>query len=55
MIGNKIADAVAKVWNNDKLTANQPSKFGTKSWVEINYYEKYKTGSQIRYKTMMLK
>ena len=38
-------------------TPNQPSKFRTKSWVEINNYacEMYNTNSQIKFKTSMLK
>ena len=36
---------------------NQPSKFGTKKWVEINddVRERYNTNSQIKFKTSMLK
>ena len=32
---------------------NQPSKFGTKKWVEINddVRERYNTNSQIKFKT----
>ena len=38
-------------------TSNQPSKFRTKNWVEINdeSREGYNTGSHIRFKTAMLK
>ena len=38
-------------------TSNQPSKFGTKTWVEINdkSREGYKFDSQIKFKTIMLK
>ena len=38
-------------------TPNQPTKFRTKNWVEINddSWGKYKTNSQINFKTMMLK
>ena len=37
--------------------SNQPSKFRTKNWVEINdeSREGYNTGSHIRFKTAMLK
>ena len=36
---------------------NQPSKFRTKNWVEVNYDARgtYNTNSQIKYKTSMLK
>ena len=36
---------------------NQPSKFRTKNWVEINDESRgtYKTGAQIKFKTTMLK
>ena len=36
---------------------NQPSKFGTKNWVEINDdpWGMYNTNSQIKFKTSMLK
>ena len=38
-------------------TPNQPSKFRTKNWVEINddWRGTYDTNSQIKFKTMMLK
>ena len=38
-------------------TSNQPSKFRTKPWVEINdeSRENYNTNSQIKFKTTMLK
>ena len=38
-------------------TLNQPSKFATKNWVEINYYScgMHKANSQIKLKTSMLK
>ena len=38
-------------------TPNQPSKFWTKNWVEINDDSRgtYNTNSQIKFKTMMLK
>ena len=37
-------------------TPNQPPKFGTKNWVEINDSSgTYKTNSHIKFKTKMLK
>ena len=38
-------------------TSNQPSKFRTKKWVEINDESRgtYNTNSQIKFKTRMLK
>ena len=38
-------------------TANQPSKFKTKNWVEINdwSYRAYRTGSPIKFETSMIK
>ena len=38
-------------------TPNQPTKFRTKSWVEINDEERetYNTNSQIKFKTSMLR
>ena len=38
-------------------TLNQPSKFRTKKWIEINYQSKgvYNTISEVRFKTTMLK
>ena len=38
-------------------TPNQPSKFRTKNWVEINddLRGTYNTSSQIKFKTLMLK
>ena len=38
-------------------TSNQPSTFRTKNWVEINdgSYEIYSTGSQIKFKTSMIR
>ena len=38
-------------------TANQPAKFRTKNWVEINddSHENYNTNSQIKFKISMLK
>ena len=40
-----------------KNTPNQPTKFRTKNWVEINDDSRgtYNTNSQIRYKTSMLR
>ena len=38
-------------------TSNQPTKFRTKNWVEINddAHGTYSTNSQIKFKTSMLK
>ena len=38
-------------------TPNQPIKFGTKNWIEINgeTYETYNTNSQIKFKPLMLR
>ena len=38
-------------------TLNQPSKFKTKNWVEINdgSHRGYSTGSQIKFKTSMIR
>ena len=38
-------------------TPNQPTKFRTKNWVEINDYARgtYNTNNQIKFKTAMLK
>ena len=38
-------------------TSNQPSKFRTKNWIEINHQSRgtYNTNSDIRFKTTMLK
>ena len=38
-------------------TPNQPTKFRTKNWVEINYEQRgtYNTYSQIKFKTSMLR
>ena len=38
-------------------TPNQPNKFRTKNWVEINYEScgTYNTNSQIKFKTSMLR
>ena len=38
-------------------TPNQPTKFRTKTWVEINNDSrgKYNTNSQIKFKTLMLR
>ena len=46
-----------KVINLLDNTPNQPSKFRTKNWVEINDYSHrmYNTYSQIKFKTTMLK
>ena len=44
-----------KIINLLDSTPNQPSKFRTKNWVEINddALETYNTNSQIRFKTSM--
>ena len=41
----------------DDNTSNEPSKFRTKNWVEINDESKetYNVNSQIKFKTTMLK
>ena len=46
-----------KIANLIDDTPNQPSKFRTKNWVEINYKSRgaYNVGSQIKFKTTMLK
>ena len=46
-----------KIINSLKNTSNQPTKFRTKNWVEINDESggTYNTNSQIRFKTSMLK
>ena len=46
-----------KIANLTDDASNQPSKFRTKNWVEINYElrGKYNVNSQIRFKTTMLK
>ena len=46
-----------KVTNLLDNTPNQPSKFMTKNWAETNYgsYGTYNTGSQIKFKTLMLR
>ena len=46
-----------KIANLIDDTSNQPSKFRTKNWVEINDESrgKYNVGSQINFKTTMLK
>ena len=49
-------------WNHQKKIhisrkkANQPSKFRTKNWIEINYESRgaYNTNAQIKFKTTML-
>ena len=45
-----------KIMNLLDNTPDQPSKFGTKNWVEINdeSKESYGTGSDIKFKTTML-
>ena len=46
-----------KVANLIDDTSNQPSKFGTRNWVDINDKSRgtYNAGSQIKFKTTMLK
>ena len=46
-----------KIANLIDDTSNQPSKFRTKNWVEINDESKgtYNVNSQIKFKTKMLK
>ena len=38
-------------------TLNEPSKFKSKNWIEINdgSHRAYSTGSQIKFKTLMIK
>ena len=62
MIGNKIANRITKFskhpkQNNLFLFPNQPTKFWTKNWVEINddVHGMYKENSQIKFKTSMVK
>ena len=62
MIGNKIANRITKLskhsqQNNLFLFPNQPTKFWTKNWVEINddVHGMYKENSQIKFKTSMVK
>ena len=45
-----------KIANSIDHTSNQPSKFRTKTWVEINdeSRETYNVDSQIKFKTTML-
>ena len=46
-----------KIINLLDNTPNQPSKFRTKNWVEINddYFGTYNSSRQIKFKTMMFK
>ena len=46
-----------KIANLIEDTSNQPSKFRTKNWVEINYESRgaYNANSQIKFKTTMFK
>ena len=46
-----------KIANQLDNTSNQPSKFRTKNWVEINDESRrgYATGSDIKFKTTMLR
>ena len=53
---NSIIMEYQKIINLLNNTTNQPTKFWTKNWVEINNesHGTYKTNSQIRFKTAML-
>ena len=46
-----------KIINLLENTPNQPSKFRTKSWVEVNYEScgTYNVNNQIKFKTSMLR
>ena len=46
-----------KIINLLDNTSNQPTKFRTKKWIEINDEERgiYNTNSQIKFKTSMLR
>ena len=46
-----------KIINLPENTPNQPSKFRTKKWVEVNdeSRRKYNVNSQIKFKTSMLR
>ena len=46
-----------KLTNLLDITPNQPTKFRTKNWLEINddSREMYNTNSQIKFKTSMLR
>ena len=46
-----------KIINLPENTPNQPSKFRTKKWVEVNdeLRRKYNVNSQIKFKTSMLR
>ena len=46
---------IANLWDNN--LSNQPSKFRTKNWIEINDESKksYKDNSDVRFKTTMLR
>ena len=46
-----------KIINSLENTPNQPTKFRTKNWVEINddSHRTYNTNSQIKFKTSLLK
>ena len=48
---------IKKIGNLLDNTSNQPSKFRTKNWVEINdeSRRKYDAGSNIKFKTTMLR
>ena len=54
---NSIIMQYQKIINLLDNTQNQPTKFRTKNWVEINdeAHETYNTKSQIRFKTSMLR
>ena len=46
-----------KIINLLENTPNQPTKFRTKNWIEINDYSRgaYNSNSQIKFKTFMLR
>ena len=50
---------IAKLFDNEValIASNQPSKFRTRNWVEINDESRggYTTGSDIKFKTTMLR
>ena len=50
-------NGISKIANLLDNTPDQPSRFRTKSWVEINdeSKESYNTGSDIKFKTSMLR
>ena len=54
---NSIVIGYQKVINLLDNTLNQPTKFRTKNWIDINdeSHGVYNTGSQIKFKTSMLR